>query len=98
MRKLALRTDYKNDILDASMTSRRRYKIINNEDSTVSFVDQTVYTQKGDFLDADDLNSMNETINTLNDAGFVKSSEVTSIEDEEIIALFSSDSETNDKM
>lgn len=94
MRKLALRTDYKNDILDASMTSRRRYKIINNEDSTVSFVDQTVYTQKGDFLDADDLNSMNETINTLNDAGFVKSSEVTSIEDEEIIVLFSSDSET----
>ena len=94
MRKLALRTDYKNDILDASMTSRRRYKIINNEDSTVSFVDQTVYTQKGDFLDADDLNSMNENINALNDAGFVKASEVTSIEAEEIIALFSSDSET----
>ena len=91
---MALKTDYKNDILDESMISRRRYKIINNDDTTVSFVDQTVYTQKGDFLDADDLNSMNETINTLNDAGFVKSSEVTSIEDEEIIALFSSDSET----
>lgn len=92
MRKLALRTDYKNDILDASMTSRRRYKIINNDDTTVSFVDQTVYTQKGDFLDANDLNSMNETINTLNDAGFVKASEVGAIEDEEIIELFSSDS------
>lgn len=91
---MALKTDYKNDILDESMTSRRRYKIINNEDSTVSFVDQTVYTQKGDFLDADDLNSMNENINALNGAGFVKSSEVSSIEDEEIIALFSSDNET----
>ena len=87
---MALKTDYKIDILDESMTSRRRYKIINNEDSTVSFVDQTVYTQKGDFLDANDLNSMNETINTLNDAGFVKASEVSSIEDEEIIGLFTS--------
>ena len=57
---MALKTDYKNDILDESMISRRRYKIINNEDSTVSFVDQTVYTQKGDFLDADDLNSMKD--------------------------------------
>ena len=89
---MALKTDYKNDILDESMISRRRYKIINNDDTTVSFVDQTVYTQKGDFLDADDLNSMNETINTLNDAGFVKASEVGTIEDEEIIELFSSDS------
>ena len=89
---MALKTDYKNDILDESMTSRRRYKIINNDDTTVSFVDQTVYTQKGDFLDADDLNLMNENINTLNDAGFVKASEVGAIDDEEIIELFSSDS------
>lgn len=89
---MALKTDYKNDILDESMISRRRYKIINNDDTTVSFVDQTVYTQKGDFLDANDLNSMNETINTLNDAGFVKASEVGAIEDKEIIELFSSDS------
>ena len=89
---MALKTDYKNDILDESMTSRRRYKIINNDDTTVSFVDQTVYTQKGDFLDANDLNLMNENINTLNDAGFVKASEVGTIEDEEIIELFSSDS------
>lgn len=85
---MALKTDYKNDILDESMTSRRRYKIINNDDTTVSFVDQTVYTQKGDFLDADDLNLMNENINALNDAGFVKASEVGTIEDEEIAALF----------
>ena len=89
---MALKTDYKNDILDESMTSRRRYKIINNDDTTVSFVDQTVYTQKGDFLDAGDLNLMNENINALNDAGFVKASEVGAIEDEEIIELFSSDS------
>lgn len=89
---MALKTDYKNDILDESMTSRRRYKIINNDDTTVSFVDQTVYTQKGDFLDADDLNLMNENINALNDAGFVKASEVGAIDDEEIIELFSSDS------
>lgn len=87
---MALKTDYKNDILDESMTSRRRYKIINNDDTTVSFVDQTVYTQKGDFLDANDLNLMNENINALNDAGFVKASEVGTIEDEEIIELFSS--------
>lgn len=85
---MALKTDYKNDILDESMTSRRRYKIINNDDTTVSFIDQTVYTQKGDFLDADDLNLMNENINALNDAGFVKASEVGTIEDEEIAALF----------
>ena len=85
---MALKTDYKNDILDESMTSRRRYKIINNDDTTVSFVDQTIYTQKGDFLDANDLNLMNENINALNDAGFVKASEVGTIEDEEITALF----------
>lgn len=85
---MALKTDYKNDILDESMIGRRRFKVINNDDGTVSFTDQTQYTQRGDFLDAEDLNKINKAVNNLNDSDFVKLSDVTSIDDEEINSLF----------
>ena len=72
-----LKIDYKNDILDESMIGRRKYKLINNEDGTISIVDETSYTQRGDFLSAEDLNKINESINNIK-----------IIDDEEIISLF----------
>lgn len=72
-----LKVDYKNDILDESMIGRRKYKLINNEDGTISIVDETSYTQRGDFLSAEDLNKINESINNIK-----------TIDDEEIISLF----------
>lgn len=62
---MALRTDYKDAELAESMTGRKQYKMINNNNGTVSFVDVTEYTQNGDFLHASALNEANESINEL---------------------------------
>lgn len=62
---MSLRTDYKNDILNESMIGRRRYKIINNDDGSVGFIDVTEYDQVGDVLDANDVNAANELLNKL---------------------------------
>lgn len=62
---MPLRTDYKNDILNESMIGRRRYRITNNDDGSVSFVDTTEYDQVGDVLDANDVNKANELLNRL---------------------------------
>ncbi len=55
----ALRTDYKDDVFSGS----RKYTMVNNPDGTVSFVDQTVYTQVGDSYGASEINEQNQTIN-----------------------------------
>lgn len=82
-----LKVDYKDDILDESMIGRRKYKLINNEDGTISIVDETSYTQRGDFLSAEDLNKINESINNIK-----------TIDDEEIISLFNDENnETNNE-
>lgn len=61
-----LKTDYVNDELAISMGGKRRYRMIENSDGTVSFEDVTSYSVVGDEYDADDINSQNETINQLN--------------------------------
>ena len=53
-----LRTDYK----DSQYIGKKKFKMIENDDSTVSFEDVTEYTQVGDNLTADDVNNMNEVI------------------------------------
>lgn len=62
---MPLKTDYKNDILNDSMIGRRRYRITNNDDGSVSFVDISEYDQVGDLLDAEDVNKANELLNRL---------------------------------
>lgn len=60
-----LRTDYVNDELAISMGGKRRYRMIENSDGTVSFEDVTSYSVVGDEYGADDINSQNETINQI---------------------------------
>ena len=55
----ALRTDYKDDVFSGN----RKYTMVNNGDGTVSFTDQTQYTQVGDTYGAAEINNMSAAIN-----------------------------------
>lgn len=57
-----LRTDYKDDVLDTTANTQRKYQMTTNEDGTVSFTDVTEYTQVGDSFGAADVNAMNEAV------------------------------------
>ena len=59
-----LSRDFKGDILDSSNT-RRKYRMINNSDGTVSFEDVTVYSQQGSEFGAKEVNEERENINNL---------------------------------
>lgn len=56
---MSLKTDYKDDIY----SGKRRYRIIQNDDGTVSFDDVTDYTQDGDIYSAGDVNATNKAVN-----------------------------------
>ena len=56
-----LRTDY----VDAVFSGIRKYAMTTNQDSTVSFTDQTTYTTEGDRFGAADINETNTAINKL---------------------------------
>lgn len=43
-----LKSDYKDDVLNESKNTRRKYNMIQNEDGTVSLEDVTEYEQIGD--------------------------------------------------
>lgn len=60
---MALRTDYKDDILDLTQNTQRKYRMITNDDGTVSFVDMTVYSQVGDSFGAAQLNEIANVVN-----------------------------------
>ncbi len=62
-----LRTDYKDEILDASVNTQRKYRMINNADGTVSFADETVYAEEGDTFGALDVNETNLKTNEVTD-------------------------------
>ena len=71
-----LKTNYVDDVLDASVNEKRKYNMIQNADGTVSFVDVTTYTQNGDSFGAKDINDTNAAVNELNsnlsDSGWVE--------------------------
>ena len=60
-----LSTNFQDDVL-ASSNSKRKYRMINNSDGTVSFEDATVYSQKGSEFGAKEVNEEREAINQLN--------------------------------
>lgn len=60
---MSLPTNYQNEILNAAMSNRRQYRMIENNNGTVSFVDVTVYDQEGSLFDADDVNEFAIAIN-----------------------------------
>lgn len=60
---MALRTDYKDDILDLTQNTQRKYRMITNDDGTVSFEDVTEYSQVGDSFGAGDVNLITQRVN-----------------------------------
>lgn len=60
-----LKTTYKDDVLNTSKNTKRKYKMTNNSDGTVSFEDVTNYSQTGDNFNADILNGINERVNSV---------------------------------
>jgi hypothetical protein len=60
---MALKENYKDDILDVSVNTKRKYRITENSDGTISLDDETVYTQEGDSFGASDMNAMAHAIN-----------------------------------
>lgn len=62
---MALPTNFKDDIL-AQPESKRKYRMINNPDGTVSLVDVTEYQQIGSEFGAKQMNDTNGGINEIN--------------------------------
>lgn len=58
-----LKTNYKDDVLDTSKNTKRKYNTIQNSDGTISLEDVTEYTQKGDDFGAADINATNAKVN-----------------------------------
>lgn len=63
---MPLKTDYKNDVLDTSKNTKRKYQQTTNSDGTISLDDVTVYSQEGSLLGANDINATNSAVNELN--------------------------------
>ena len=61
-----LKTNYVDDVVDTTKNQVRKYKLIQNDDGTVSFVDVTEYTQVGTSFGAKDINDTNAAINAVN--------------------------------
>jgi hypothetical protein len=65
-----LRTDYKDEILDVSVNTQRKYRQVDNGDGTISFVDATVYSQQGDPFGAGDINAITGNLTADNGESF----------------------------
>lgn len=59
-----LRTDFKDDVLNITTNEKRKYRMINNADGTVSFEDVTDYVQQGDTFGATEVNQITEKVNS----------------------------------
>ena len=57
---MSLKTDYKD-----AMYERRKFRMENNSDGTVSFSDATSYTQEGTPFGANDVNAITKCVNAL---------------------------------
>lgn len=58
-----LREDFQDEILAESMNGRRRFRIIQNDDGTVSFEDVTELSQVGDDYGQKEINQLNREVN-----------------------------------
>ena len=63
MAKATLSTNFIDDILHESAGGKRKYRMVYNDDGTVSFDDVTVYEQEGSDYGAGDINRTNEAVN-----------------------------------
>ncbi len=58
-----LRDDFRDEILSESMNGRRHFRVIQNDDGTVSFEDVTELAQKGDCYGQKEINQLNKEVN-----------------------------------
>lgn len=58
---MSLKENYKNDMFEG----RRKYRMTENADGTISLDDVTQYKQVGDVFSSDDINATNKAVNTL---------------------------------
>ena len=58
-----LPTNFKDDILDTSVNTRRRYRVYENTDGTIELEDVTEYSQVGDEFGAGQINATNTEVN-----------------------------------
>lgn len=58
-----LSTDFKNDILNESVNSKRKFRQIQNDDGTYSYEDMTTYSQVGSEFGAEEVNEERDEIN-----------------------------------
>lgn len=56
---MSLRTDYKDDMF----AGKRKYRVTQNDDGTISLDDVTIYTQQGDVFSSGDINTTNAEVN-----------------------------------
>lgn len=63
MAKQTLPVNFKDDILQDSMAGKRRYRVIQNDDGTISLEDATQYTQLGDSFGQGQINATNQAVN-----------------------------------
>lgn len=68
MAKATLPTNFKDDIMNASMNGKRRYRMTQNADGTVSFDDATTYDQVGNNFGGAQINQTNTAVNASADA------------------------------
>ena len=70
-----LKTDFRDDILNTSISDKRQYNLIQNSNGTTSLEDVSTYDQIGDNYGSAEINKLNGTVNELIDAykgiGFV---------------------------
>lgn len=64
---MALKTDYKDDVLNTELNTKRKYRMIYNDDDTVSFEDVTQYLQTGTMYSSEDVNEENTETNAIRD-------------------------------
>lgn len=63
MAKQELQVDFKDDVLQAAMAGKRKYRVIQNEDGTISLEDVTEYSQVGSNFGASQMNATNMAVN-----------------------------------
>ncbi len=74
-----LKTNYKDDVLDTSKNEKRKFRMIQNDDGTVSFEDASEYTQEGDPFGSADINATNGKVNEINESLIKKQDASTAI-------------------
>ena len=74
---MSLKDNYKDDVLNTSVNTRRKFRMIKNPDGTVSFEDVTEYAQIGDELSADDINMITSAIND-----YITNAEIDALDDD----------------